>query len=186
MTGNLKKFIFITGGARSGKSAFALKLANAVKSHDRLYIATAEPLDDEMKKRIALHRAERGALWKTVEAPVDAVAAIGSAQAGGVAVIDCLTIWISNLMMKGLTDDEVMAQAERLVSACRASSSTVIAVSNEVGLSIVPENGLARRFRDLSGLISQKTAEACDEAYFIVAGMPLKLKGARGGIDYDA
>ncbi|TAN63685.1 bifunctional adenosylcobinamide kinase/adenosylcobinamide-phosphate guanylyltransferase [bacterium] len=172
----MKKFVFITGGARSGKSAFALKLAGAFSSEGMVYVATAAPGDDEMKKRIAEHRAVRGPRWQTIEAPVNLTAVITGANTAGVIVIDCLTLWISNLMMNGRGDKDIISEAEAFFSACSANSASVVIVSNEVGLSIVPENALARRFRDVSGVVSQMAAKAASDAYICVAGIPLKLK----------
>lgn len=172
----MKKLVFVTGGARSGKSAFALKLAGTLSSEGMVYIATATPGDDEMKKRIAEHRAVRGPQWQTIEAPLNLNIGIADAKTAGVIVIDCLTLWISNLMMNGRDDKDIISEAEAFFSACSANSASVVIVSNEVGLSIVPENAIARRFRDVSGIVSQMAAKSATDAYICVAGIPLKLK----------
>lgn len=166
----MNKVTLVLGGARSGKSRFAEGLAASCAS--RTYIATAEAFDDEMRDRIARHRAQRGEGWETVEAPLDLTAALAACRSG-VVLIDCLTIWIGNLMFK---DRDVLAEADRLCEALKAAGRDVILVSNEVGLSIVPENALARRFRDLQGIANQRLAAVADEVYFIAAGLPLTLK----------
>ena len=158
--------VLVTGGARSGKSAFALARANG-----GVYIATAEAGDDEMRERIARHRAERGPAWTTVEAPLDPAAAL---PAAGTALIDCLTLWISNLMLAGRDDAAIYAAAEHLAG--KASACTTIAVTNEVGLGIVPEHPLARRFRDVAGRVNQIFAARADEVWLLVCGQPLRIK----------
>lgn len=167
----------VLGGARSGKTRFALAAAteSAGGRGGRLtMIATAEALDDEMKERIARHQAERGAAWSTVEAPLAVAESVAALQPGDVAVIDCLTLWVSNLMHHGR---EVEVAVTELAAACRASPAEIILVSNEVGQGIVPDNALARRFRDEAGWANQAMAEAADVAVLVVAGLPLRLKG---------
>jgi adenosylcobinamide kinase/adenosylcobinamide-phosphate guanylyltransferase len=169
-------FVFIVGGARSGKSAHALTLASSYEGLKKLYIATAEALDSEMAARIDVHRLERGEDWETIEEPLavaEKVAAIGEGRA---VVIDCLTLWLSNLLHSGMDDEEIKKAVDALAGACAASPSVVIAVSNEVGLGLVPENPLARRFRDLSGFMNQRIATNANEAWFVASGIPLKLK----------
>lgn len=161
----------VLGGARSGKTRHALGLAEALPGPLR-YIATAEALDGEMAERIARHQAERGPRWTTLEAPLDLAGAL--AQAGGPALVDCLTLWLSNLMLAGR---DVDAEAEHLVAALRAAAHPVILVSNEVGLGIVPDNALAREFRDRAGRLNQAVAAAAGRVVFIAAGLPLVLKG---------
>ena len=169
-------FTFIIGGGRSGKSAFALKLSESFPVKDRVYVATAKALDPEMTERIRLHKGARGPEWKTVEEPLDIAAQIGATGPECVVIVDCLTLWLSNLMEQGLSDAAILDRASALASIFKGSPSAVIAVSNEVGLSIVPANALARRFRDLSGAINQITALAADEVFFIAAGIPMKIK----------
>lgn len=166
----MSRLTLVLGGARSGKSRFAEGLA--MKYPARTYIATAEAFDDEMRERIARHRADRGGGWTTVEAPLELTAAF-RACGGGVVLIDCLTVWIGNLMHHGR---DVLAEAEALGQTLREGPCEVIVVSNEVGLSIVPDNALAREFRDLQGLINQKIAALADDVTFIAAGLPLTLK----------
>ncbi|MHB8846519.1 MAG: bifunctional adenosylcobinamide kinase/adenosylcobinamide-phosphate guanylyltransferase [Nitrospirota bacterium] len=170
------KVTFITGGARSGKSAFAEKLALDIAGK-RAYLATAQALDAEMVARIEHHRQRRGAAWDTYEEPL-AVAELLKKLSGryGVVLLDCLTLWLSNVMARSGEDSVVMQRGEELVAAIKAFSGSCIIVSNEVGLGIVPDNALARRFRDLAGFVNQRVAHAADEAYLLTSGIPLKIK----------
>lgn len=163
---------FILGGARSGKSGFALELAK-----DRevvVFIATALPLDEEMKERIDRHKMERPSHWRTIEEPVDLLPAISSLDAELI-IIDCLTIWVSNLLEK-YTDREVIEMAEGVARYARGMSSEVIAISNEVGLGIVPEYPIGRRYRDLLGKVNQIFARYASKVFFMIAGIPLEVK----------
>ncbi len=167
-------FVFVIGGARSGKSSFALSLAEGMPG-PRRYVATAFALDSEMHERIVRHRAERGPGWETIEEPKD-LASVVSGLEGGVALVDCLTLWLMNLIEAGLDDEAIEARTSGLVSAFAQSSASVIVVSNEVGLGIVPSNSLSRRFRDLSGMVNRTAAAAAEEVYFLAAGLPMKMK----------
>lgn len=167
----------ILGGARSGKSALAEKLAENA-SGARIYIATAEAHDDEMRERIARHRAERGSDWETIEAPLalsDALAAAAD-RPGATVVIDCLTLWLSNLM---LAERDWAAAADGFCEQLSSLSARIICVSNEVGLGIVPDTPLGRRFRDAQGRLNQRVAAAADAVVFVAAGLPLVLKAPR-------
>ena len=167
--------LLVLGGARSGKSRYAEARIRGTPLAP-VYIATAQPLDDEMADRIARHRRDRGDGWRTVEAPLDLPAAIAAESGTGAAVlVDCLTLWATNLI---LADRDVDDAKESLVSAIRAHSGALVLVSNEVGLGIVPENALSRRFRDVAGRMNQAVAAVVDEVQFIAAGLPLKLKPA--------
>lgn len=168
----------VLGGCRSGKSRYALELASRL-GWRRLFIATAEPFDDEMRARIAKHRADRGPEWRTVEAPVALDEAVRNRTADAdVVVIDCLTVWLANLMCSD-------PQASRwntdsipsLLAALVARRAHIIAVSNEVGMGIVPESALSRRFRDEQGRLNQQVAAIADNVTFVAAGLPLALKG---------
>ncbi|MBL8177257.1 MAG: bifunctional adenosylcobinamide kinase/adenosylcobinamide-phosphate guanylyltransferase [Bryobacterales bacterium] len=165
--------ILVGGGSRSGKTRFALDLA-AGKGSRLLYIATAELLDDEMCSRAQMHRLERGPRFETVEAPRDLAGAI-TQHAGkfDAAVVDCLTLWVSNLILAGVED--LRPAGEAVVAAC--VERPVILVTNEVGCGIVPENALARRFRDEAGWMNQRMAQAADAVYWMAFGCPLKVKG---------
>lgn len=168
------RFSFIVGGARSGKSAFSMELAAAMPG-PKVYIATAGALDQEMEERIKRHKEARGEGWETIEELTGIAGRIGSIKSG-TAVIDCLTLWVTNLMAEGLSDDAIIERAKELFSACAKSPSNVIAVSNEVGLGIVPDNALARRFRDIAGLVNQEAAKAASEVWFVASGIPLRMK----------
>ena len=167
--------VLVLGGARSGKSAFAEKLA-LESGLELVYIATAEPGDAEMAERIAHHRARRGAAWRVVEAPQALEAALVEQCGEGKAVlVDCLTLWLSNLMLPGA---DVKARGRGLREASRRLPGLKIFVSNEVGLGLVPETPLGRNFRDVQGRLNQAMAEAADRVIFVAAGLPLHLKGS--------
>lgn len=169
--GQLKALI--TGGCRSGKSRHAQALAESLGS-DRVYVATAEALDDEMTDRIARHQADRGVGWRTVEAPLELAAALH--QPGAVVLVDCLTLWVSNLMHHHGQDADLRDHFDALTRALVAAPHPVVLVTNEVGLGIVPANALARRYRDQVGWLSQAVAAACDRVVLTVAGLPLIVK----------
>jgi adenosylcobinamide kinase/adenosylcobinamide-phosphate guanylyltransferase len=171
-----EKIYFITGGARSGKSAFAEKLATEAPG-TRAYLATAQALDEEMVARIERHRKRRGTAWDTFEEPL-AVAELVRKLSGRykILLLDCLTLWLSNVMARTEKDDDVLARADDLLAALRGFAGSVLVVSNEVGLGIVPDNPLARRFRDLAGIMNQRVAVAADEAYLLAAGIPVRIK----------
>jgi adenosylcobinamide kinase/adenosylcobinamide-phosphate guanylyltransferase len=166
----LPAITLVLGGARSGKSAHAEALIGGAPA---LYVATAQSFDAEMTERIRLHRDRRGANWRTIEEPLDLA---GSLKANGVAgrpiLVDCLTLWLSNLM---LAERDVEAEAGRLCALLPVAA-PVIFVANEVGLGIVPDNALARAFRDHAGRLNQRIAALADRVTFMAAGLPLTLK----------
>lgn len=165
--------LLVLGGARSGKSRYAQQRAEALPG-ELIFIATAQALDEEMAARIARHRADRGKRWHTIEAPLDIAAAIAAeSRPDRVVLVDCLTLWASNLMF---AERDHREQAKQLAEAIEDAAGPVILVANEVGLGIVPDNALARRFRDVAGEINQIVAAAAHEAVFMAAGLPLKLK----------
>jgi adenosylcobinamide kinase / adenosylcobinamide-phosphate guanylyltransferase len=165
--------LFVLGGARSGKSRYAQARAETLPG-DLLYIATAQAFDAEMEERIARHQADRGPRWSTLDVPLDLPAAIlANAAPGRVLLVDCLTLWTSNLMF---AERDLDAETEALATAVAQAPGPVILVANEVGLGIVPDNALARRFRDAAGRINQAIAAAADEVQFIAAGLPMRLK----------
>lgn len=168
----IANLMLVLGGARSGKSLYAQAAAEAAGAA-RIYIATAEALDEEMKARIAVHRTDRGPNWTTIEAPIALAAAIDQAPADAPVVIDCLTLWLTNLM---LGDHDIDAATEALMRALEARKARTIAVANEVGLGIVPETPLGRAFRDRAGILNRRIAAAAREVVLMVAGLPLKLK----------
>ncbi len=162
----------VLGGARSGKSRFAERLVEAAGGG--VYLATGEARDSEMEARIAEHRARRGAGWATVEEPIELAAALREAAgAGRPILVDCLTLWLSNLM---LAEIDIETKTAELLTTMPQLATPVIFIANEVGLSIVPDNRLARRFRDEAGILNQRIAEAASLVYFIAAGLPLTLK----------
>ncbi|CAM3200822.1 adenosylcobinamide kinase /adenosylcobinamide-phosphate guanylyltransferase [Paracoccus aminovorans] len=170
------RITLVTGGARSGKSALAEGLAARGGPGARIYIATSEPGDEEMARRIALHRDRRGPDWHTVEAPRDLAGALAASDGQGVRLVDCLTLWLSNLMAEG----DPTPQVHRLCEVLGAQHSPVVLVTNELGLGIVPENALARRFRDEHGWMNQAVAAIADDVWMAVSGLPLRLKPTRG------
>lgn len=166
------KTILITGGARSGKSDIAETMALSLAGR-AVYIATAEARDAEMAARIAAHQARRGAAWRTLAEPLDLAGALSRSDGEGPRLVDCLTLWLSNLMLAG-RDWE--AAAGDLCTEIGRQASPVLLVTNEVGGGIVPDNPLARSFRDAAGLLNQRIAAAADEVWLAVCGLPLKVK----------
>lgn len=168
--------LLVIGGARSGKSRHAQAIAEAT-GKTLTFIATAEAFDDEMRARIARHRADRDDRWHTVEAPVDLAGALMAHDvAGGVILVDCLTLWTSNLLLQEADPEPAVAA---LLDALQAPRGQIILVANEVGLGIVPDNALARAFRDLAGTINQRVAAAVSRVDLIVAGIAMALKAGR-------
>lgn len=166
--------VFVLGGARSGKSRFAETLVSET-GLERHYVATGQAWDDEMRVRIAQHRADRGDLWQTHEEPMDLVALLTAIDSEGRAVlVDCLTLWVTNLMM---AERDIAAEFAALTEFLPKAKGRLVFVSNEVGLGIVPDNRMAREFRDHAGRLHQMIAAASAEVYFIAAGLPLKMKG---------
>jgi len=167
----------VTGGARSGKSAHALTLAQQASGARRFFIATAEALDDEMRERIAHHRASRSTDFVTIEEPMALGAALSElATRADIVVVDCLTLWISNLLMACHSDEEILAAAHGLAGAMARAPFATIVVTDEVGAGIVPENAMARRFRDLLGWANQAVAQTAECVALMVAGYPLRVK----------
>lgn len=161
----------VLGGARSGKSRYAEGLC----ATPRIYVATAQAFDDEMVSRISQHREQRGAAWITVDAPMDLLGALKAHDKAGCALlVDCLTLWLTNLVM---AEKDGEAEVSALVEWLPSARGTLVFVSNELGLGLVPESGLGRRFRDLHGVMNQRVAAACDQVIFVAAGLPLALKG---------
>jgi len=172
-----KKIIFIAGGCRSGKSRFALDYANQHFSK-KLYLATCEALDEEMAQRIAHHKKTRSPEWQTIEEPVEIVGKIRRyGDEAEVILLDCITLWLSNFLMRQKDDSEIMEEITTLIDTIKEKQTSFILVSNEVGLGIVPADPLSRRFRDLSGMANRRIAEAADTAIFMASGIPIFLKG---------
>jgi adenosylcobinamide kinase/adenosylcobinamide-phosphate guanylyltransferase len=174
MTDTLSGAVLVLGGARSGKSAFAEQLV-AGTGRTRHYVATGRAWDEEMRERIARHRLDRGEGWETHEEPIELVRQLELLNdPANVILVDCLTLWVTNLMM----EERVMAEEfARLAAYLPKMSANLVIVSNEVGMGIVPENRMARDFRDHAGRLHQAVAASASEVYFVAAGLPLKMKG---------
>lgn len=170
--------LLVTGGARSGKSRYAEEIA--LKSGGaHVYVATAQAGDNEMADRITRHRKRRGHRWQTIEAPLDLATVLdGHACPGSTVLVDCLTLWLSNLLAN---DRDAEREIEGLVERFARTRGNVIVVTNEVGLGIVPDNPLARRFRDLAGFANQRVAAVANEVVFVACGLPLTLKRELAG-----
>ncbi len=171
----------ITGGCRSGKSTHALAIASAAPAPRKFFIATAEALDDEMRARIAHHRRSRPAEFQTIEEPQKLGAALASLHGrADMVVVDCLTLWIANLLQEH-SNDTILAEADALAGILIQAPFSTIVVTDEVGWGVVPDNPVARRFRDLLGWTNQKIARAADEVLLMAAGYPLRIKQRRSG-----
>lgn len=170
------KITFILGGARSGKSTYALDLAKK-RAQKTVFIATCQALDKEMKQRIELHKKSRPADWQTFEEPYDVVKVLKKiGDKFDCIVIDCLTLWVSNLMLSKNTSDSIETMIAEIIAHLKKTKSISIIVSNEVGLGIVPVNRLARDFRDIAGVVNRIAASQADEVVFMVSGIPLRVK----------
>jgi adenosylcobinamide kinase / adenosylcobinamide-phosphate guanylyltransferase len=179
------KLILLLGGARSGKSRTAERMAHDLGGGDVLFIATAEAFDDEMRERIAAHRASRPAKWRTLEVPHHVDEHVRSLPPSAVVIVDCMTLLASNVLLT-LPEDctqesatgAILHEVDALIAACSASTATWIIVSNEVGMGIVPPYRLGRLYRDALGAANQRLAAAANEVLLLVAGIPWRLKGA--------
>jgi 5,6-dimethylbenzimidazole synthase len=173
----MKKTILITGGCRSGKSRHALKMAKP-HSGKKIFLATAQPLDDEMATRISKHREERGDEWITIEEPLNLKAIFEKLEndSQSVLVLDCLTLWVSNLLLADKSKEKIMKAVDELLDCCSRFPGTLICITNEVGAGIVPETPLGREFRDLAGEINQRFAKCFDEVVLTVSGIPVQIK----------
>jgi adenosylcobinamide kinase / adenosylcobinamide-phosphate guanylyltransferase len=169
----LPRLTLVLGGARSGKSRYAEALVEAAAPRG-LYCATAEAGDDEMRTRITAHRARRGPFWQTIEAPLNLTGAIAEASPDRPLLIDCLTLWLSNLLLAGCP---LAADFATLRASLRDAAGPIVLVANEVGLGLVPKTPLGRRFRDEAGRLNQSMAAIADRVVFVAAGLPLVLKG---------
>lgn len=179
----MAQIILITGGSRSGKSAYAQKLAESMQG-PLVYVATCPYVDGEMTARIALHQAQRRkASWQTIEEPLALADSLAGTQGSRVRLIDCLTLWINNLLFEAekqgqaLTEDAMTRKCGDVLAICARLDGVVIFVANEVGMGIVPDNAVSRNFRDLAGRCNQVMAAAADRVIFMVSGLPLCLKG---------
>ncbi len=173
------KLILVLGGARSGKSSFAVARAKKLSPGQRgvVYVATASGLDEEMKRRIEKHRKKRPSSWKTIEERKDISKILAKLGKASVVIIDCLTILISNLLLSGEKEAVTLRKIKEFFGSLRKRNLTALIVSNEVGMGVVPENRLGRNFRDIAGQSNQIVAKMADEVYLLEAGIPIKLKG---------
>ncbi len=173
----MKETVLIIGGCRSGKSRYALELATQAAGRNRIFVATCVPGDKEMEERVRRHQKERSQSWTTVEAPLSLVESVDEhGRQGNVIVVDCLTLWLSNLLLEINNPEEIEVHIKKLTQSLEASQCPVFLVSNEVGTGIVPENRLARRFRDVAGFANQKVAACSDMVIWMVAGIPVSIK----------
>lgn len=174
----MKEVVLVTGGCRSGKSDYALSLANARYSGNKYFFATCVPADAEMTDRVRRHQRDRGGEWHTVECPTDIPGELEKlGNAADVVLIDCLTLWVTNLLATNETQDAMERRAKELCRAITDAPCSVIMVTNEVGCGIVPENRLARVFRDFVGLVNQRMSACSDRVVWLVSGNPVVVKG---------
>ncbi len=167
--------VFVLGGARSGKSRFAV--SDLARSRRVAFVATARAGDGDMARRIARHQAERPRHWKTIEEPYDLVRRLADLEEGyDAVVVDCLTLWVSNRLLRGDSDDAILDETDGLAKLIGRRATSFTVVSNEVGEGVHPETGMGLRFRDLLGIVNQKVAAACDRVVLMVAGVPLTIK----------
>lgn len=173
----MKTTTLIIGGCKSGKSRHAIEVAGRQAAARKIFLATSVPFDEEMKQRVERHRKERGRAWKTVEAPLELAAAmLSNSAAGNLVVVDCLTLWLNNLLMETGDEKLIRGRFDELIAVLGRMTCPVYLVSNEVGAGIVPENDLARQFRDLAGVLNQEAAAAADTVFWMVAGIPVQVK----------
>jgi adenosylcobinamide kinase/adenosylcobinamide-phosphate guanylyltransferase len=174
----MSKKVLITGGCRSGKSRHALSLTRNVFG-EKLFVATAEALDSEMSERISKHRQERGSNWETFEEPVALTQTFKQLEGrSGILILDCLTLWISNLLIKDYKQDYILMETNRLMAQSERMQCQLVFVTNEVGAGIVPESKLGRDFRDVVGAVNQLVAQKCDEVIYMVSGISTTIKSS--------
>ncbi len=170
----MKNISFVVGGAASGKSAFAERLTRST-GKPKTYIATLQPFDDEMRAKAQRHQSDRGDDWTTIEAPIDVGTVLRNASADQVILLDCVTLWLTNIL---LAERDISAEVATLLDDINAAPCDIIIVSNEVGMGIVPENALSRQFRNEQGRLNQRLAGHADTVVSVIAGLPLVLKGS--------
>ena len=174
----MNKIIFVIGGCRSGKSKHALQTAEKMPGNRKIYIATCVPQDNEMKQRVARHQKERSQNWVTVEEPLHLPQALlENSPKADVMLVDCLTLWVSNLLMETDDEEKLEEAISQLIDTLEKATCPIVLVSNEVGTGIVPENRLARQYRDIIGLANQAVAKTAGKVIWMVAGIPVTVKG---------
>ena len=180
----MKENMLVTGGCRSGKSRFALAYANK-RFRNKVFLATAKAFDDEMEKRISAHKEARGPEWTTIEEPTELAKVVTSLETDyEIVLIDCMTLWLSNLLMGGKDESEIFSRVDAFIETIQKVPQSILMVSNEVGYGIVPENKIARQFRDIMGTVNQRLAAGSDVVVWTVAGIPQIIKGKpRQGIE---
>ena len=173
----MKEIVLIIGGCRSGKSRYALEMAGRFGERKKIFIATCVPRDAEMRERVRRHQAERDQSWTAIEAAIDLPAAVSDNSCKGyLLIVDCLTLWIANLLLETEDFQDIEEHVRRLIRSLESAQCPVLLVTNEVGTGIVPENRLARQFRDTAGLVNQKVASGSDRVVWMVAGIPVAIK----------
>ena len=168
------RLILIGGGARSGKSAFAVRYARLLHA-ERVFVATAQAFDEEMRDRIARHREERGTEFRTLEEPLELASALARAPSDALVLVDCLTLWLSNLLLANRPEDQILAAVDEVARVARARGGPTVLVTNEVGMGLVPDNPLGRAFRDVTGHAHQRLSAVADELYVAIMGVVLRL-----------
>jgi len=176
----MNEIVLVTGGCRSGKSAYALTLADSLDVSRRCFLATCVPADEEMKDRVARHQQDRAGDWETIECPLDISDVISqTAGADTVVLVDCLTLWMNNILAETENQAQIEGYIQGLQQALTEASGSVILVTNEVGCGIVQAHSLTRLFRDMAGLANQRIAAAADKVVWMVSGVPVIAKGAK-------
>ncbi len=176
----MSQVVLVLGGCKSGKTSFALSLATAYEGYKKIYLATSIVCDREMQKRVDRHKKERGDSWTTKEYPYELSKGLYSLMdEGNLIVVDCLTMWINNLLYKGLNEKDIINEIKKVSDVLSNPMGIIILVSNEVGLGIVPSDFVSRQFRDLVGILHQRVAKCADKVYFTVAGIPSLIKGSK-------
>jgi adenosylcobinamide kinase/adenosylcobinamide-phosphate guanylyltransferase len=177
-TETLREIVFVIGGCRSGKSTYALRTAAKIPGGRKIFIATCVPQDDEMRQRVAKHQKARSQSWTTVEEPLHLPEAIlKNSRKADVILVDCLTLWVSNLLMETADEKKIEEKISLMIDALEKAACPLVLVSNEVGTGIVPENQLARQFRDITGWLNQAVAKSARQVVWMVAGIPVTVKG---------
>jgi adenosylcobinamide kinase / adenosylcobinamide-phosphate guanylyltransferase len=180
----MAKIILVTGGSRSGKSTYAQKLAESLPGK-RAFVATCPVIDDEMQERVRKHQqAREGGHWQTIEEPLELARVMETSPGPDILLVDCLTLWINNLLYQAeqgrtlITETDLQKRCEEILHACRLRKGTVIFVTNEIGMGIIPDNALCRQYRDLAGRCNQAMAAGADTVTLVCCGIPLHLKGS--------
>jgi adenosylcobinamide kinase/adenosylcobinamide-phosphate guanylyltransferase len=177
----VNEITFIIGGCRSGKSKHALQMAEKIPGGRKIYIATCVPQDDEMKQRVAKHQKERSQIWATAEEPIHLPLAVSRiSQQADVILVDCLTLWVSNLLMETNEEEKLEEAIAYLIDSLQKATCPIVLVSNEIGSGIVPQNKLARQYRDIIGMANQAVAHCAHKVIWMVAGIPVSIKGYIG------